>query len=40
MGWDPNTGLPTPAKLIELGLDWLLEKEEELREKEKKRYLI
>ncbi len=33
MGWDPDTGLPTPAKLIELGLNCLLEKEEELREK-------
>ena len=24
MGWDPDTGIPTPAKLIELGLDWLI----------------
>jgi len=24
LGWDPATGLPTPAKLVELGLDWLL----------------
>jgi len=25
MGWDPDTGIPTPAKLIELGLDWLID---------------
>jgi aldehyde:ferredoxin oxidoreductase len=25
MGWNPDTGIPTPAKLIELGLDWLIE---------------
>jgi len=25
MGWDPDSGIPTPAKLIELGLDWLVE---------------
>ncbi len=25
MGWDPNNGIPTPAKLIELGLDWLID---------------
>lgn len=25
MGWDPNNGIPTPAKLIELGLDWLVD---------------
>jgi len=24
MGWDPDTGIPAPAKLIELGLDWLV----------------
>jgi len=24
MGWDVNTGIPTEAKLIELGLDWLV----------------
>lgn len=24
MGWDADTGIPTPAKLIELGLDWLI----------------
>lgn len=24
MGWNPDTGIPTPAKLIELGLDWLV----------------
>ena len=24
MGWNPDTGIPTPAKLIELGLDWLI----------------
>jgi len=23
MGWGPDNGIPTPAKLIELGLDWL-----------------
>ena len=25
MGWDPDTGIPTTAKLIELGLDWLID---------------
>ena len=25
MGWDPDTGIPAPAKLIELGLDWLID---------------
>ena len=25
MGWNPDTGIPTPAKLIELGLDLLIE---------------
>jgi len=25
MGWDPDNGIPTPAKLIELGLDWLID---------------
>ena len=25
MGWNANTGIPTPAKLIELGLDWLID---------------
>jgi len=25
MGWNPDTGIPTPAKLIELDLDWLIE---------------
>jgi aldehyde:ferredoxin oxidoreductase len=25
MGWDPNNGIPIPAKLIELGLDWLID---------------
>jgi len=25
MGWDPDTGIPTPAKLIELGLHWLID---------------
>ncbi|GAH39974.1 unnamed protein product, partial [marine sediment metagenome] len=25
MGWNPDNGIPTPAKLIELGLDWLIE---------------
>ncbi|MCK5767315.1 MAG: hypothetical protein KAH35_02935, partial [Candidatus Atribacteria bacterium] len=24
MGWDVNTGIPTEAKLTELGLDWLV----------------
>jgi len=24
MGWNPDTGIPTTAKLIELGLDWLI----------------
>ncbi len=24
MGWNPDTGIPTPAKLIELGLNWLI----------------
>ncbi|PKP58658.1 aldehyde ferredoxin oxidoreductase [Candidatus Atribacteria bacterium HGW-Atribacteria-1] len=26
MGWNPDTGIPTIAKLIELGLDWLIDK--------------
>ena len=26
MGWDADTGIPTPVKLIELGLDWLIDK--------------
>lgn len=25
MGWNPNTGIPSPTKLFELGLDWLVE---------------
>ena len=25
MGWDSDSGIPTPAKLIELDLDWLIE---------------
>ncbi len=25
MGWNPDIGIPAPAKLIELGLDWLIE---------------
>ena len=25
MSWNPDTGIPTPAKLIELGLDWLID---------------
>lgn len=25
MGWNVDTGIPTPAKLIELGLDWLID---------------
>jgi len=25
MGWNAETGIPTPAKLIELGLDWLID---------------
>ncbi|MGB6370849.1 MAG: aldehyde ferredoxin oxidoreductase C-terminal domain-containing protein [Atribacterota bacterium] len=25
MGWGPDNGIPTPAKLIELGLDWLID---------------
>jgi len=25
MGWNPDTGAPTSAKLIELGLDWLID---------------
>lgn len=25
MGWNPDNGIPTPAKLIELGLDWLID---------------
>ncbi len=25
MGWNPDTGIPTPTKLIELGLDWLID---------------
>jgi aldehyde:ferredoxin oxidoreductase len=24
-GWDPQTGVPTPEKLRELGLDWAIE---------------
>lgn len=24
MGWDPNTGNPTPGKLMELGLEWAM----------------
>lgn len=24
MGWNPDSGVPTPAKLIELNLDWLI----------------
>lgn len=24
MGWNPDNGIPTPAKLIELSLDWLI----------------
>jgi len=24
MGWDANTGISNPAKLTELGLDWLM----------------
>jgi aldehyde:ferredoxin oxidoreductase len=24
-GWDPNTGLPSPSKLKELGLEWVHE---------------
>ena len=24
MGWNPDTGIPAPAKLIELSLDWLI----------------
>jgi len=24
MGWNPDTGITTPAKLIELGLNWLV----------------
>lgn len=24
MGWDADTGIPTPAKLLELGVDWLV----------------
>lgn len=27
MGWDPDSGIPTPAKLIELGLGWLIKKD-------------
>jgi len=27
MGWDPDTGIPTPAKLLEFGLDWLIEED-------------
>ena len=23
VGWDPETGYPTPGKLKELGLDWV-----------------
>ena len=26
MGWDPNTGIPTPEKLWELGIEWVLDK--------------
>jgi len=25
MGWNPDTGIPAPAKLIELGLYWLID---------------
>jgi len=25
MGWNPDTGIPAFAKLIELGLDWLVD---------------
>jgi len=25
MGWGPNNGIPKPAKLTELGLDWLID---------------
>jgi len=25
MGWNPDTGIPTSAKIIELGLDWLID---------------
>ena len=25
MGWNPDTGIPTPAKLLELSLDWLID---------------
>jgi len=25
MGWNPDSGISTPAKLIELGLDWLID---------------
>jgi len=25
MGWDPDNGISTSAKLIELGLDWLID---------------
>ena len=25
MGWNQDTGIPAPAKLIELGLDWLID---------------
>jgi len=25
MGWGPDSGIPNPAKLIELGLDWLID---------------
>ena len=25
MAWNPDNGIPTPAKLIELGLDWLID---------------
>jgi aldehyde:ferredoxin oxidoreductase len=25
MGWNPDNGIPTTAKLIELGLDWLID---------------
>ena len=24
MGWDPETGIPTPAKLHEIGLSWTI----------------
>lgn len=24
MGWNQDTGIPAPAKLIELGLNWLI----------------